>query len=98
MFWPIGDRINGLPLYVKLTKAVVVCLLPRKAASFVWKTKKSIGGIQQMTLNKLGIVMHLTLAVDFAIFQVFNFFSLRDLRDIGCSNIHVFSLNKVTLY
>ena len=36
-----------------------------------------------MTLNKLGIVMHLTLAVDFAIFQVFNFFSLRDLRDIG---------------
>ena len=51
-----------------------------------------------MTLNKLGIVMHLTLAVDFAIFQVFNFFSLRDLRDIGCSNIHVFSLNKVTLY
>ena len=54
-----------------------------------------------MTLDKLGIVMHLTLAVDFAIFQVFSFFlffSLRDLRDIGCSNIHVFSLNKVTLY
>ena len=51
-----------------------------------------------MTLNKLGKVMHLTLAVDFAISQVFNFFSLRDLRDIGCSNIHVFSLNKVTLY
>ena len=43
--------------------------------------------------------LQLVVAFDLtAIFQIFNFFSLRDLRDIGCSNIHVSSLNKVTLH
>ena len=41
-FWPIGDRINGVPLYVKLIKAVVVAICLAKLPILCGKQKKAL--------------------------------------------------------
>ena len=42
IFWPIGDRISGVPLYVKLIKAVVVAICLAKLPILCGKQKKAL--------------------------------------------------------